>query len=337
MRMKTQRSAFTLVELLVVIAIIGILIALLLPAVQAAREAARRSQCTNNLKQLGLALHNHHDTYGEFPPLREIGGGFHSRHSGIVLMLPFMEQGNAFDNIKAHKNVSPWSGSNNIWKVSIDGLGCPSSVDPNEYHGAHRSPSTKRNYMFCMGDKWEDQGGRRDLRGVFQDGNGGQNALSFRDITDGTASTIAMSERICMAGRQRVKDGGFSVGGVGSPQECNGSAPGGVLSNGKIESSRWSDGRGSYNGFFAAVPPNGASCTDSGGNIHDGPTLSSASSLHPGGVNVLLCDGSVRFVPDTVNAGNQSTSFNSISGGASPYGVWGNMGARNDGATPDLP
>ena len=92
-----RRQAFTLVELLVVIAIIGILVALLLPAIQAAREAARRTQCNNNLKQWGVALHNHHDTYKFFPPIRWLGGDHHDRRNAFVSLLPFAEQTAAYD------------------------------------------------------------------------------------------------------------------------------------------------------------------------------------------------------------------------------------------------
>ena len=103
MKLSSRRSAFTLVELLVVIAIIGILVALLLPAIQAAREAARRTQCNNNLKQLGVALHNHHDTYGYFPPIRHFGRGHHSRQNGFILLLPFMEETSTYDLIELDK------------------------------------------------------------------------------------------------------------------------------------------------------------------------------------------------------------------------------------------
>src|SRR3989304_6126583 len=135
------KFGFTLVELLVVIAIIGILIALLLPAVQAAREAARRSQCTNNLKQIGLALHNYHSAANCFP-FRQGGSGFHlapswgtdgaannqGRLSGMGLLLPYMEQTALFQQITSRTTIGtrtsyswgwePWSGTNN-------GVACP--------------------------------------------------------------------------------------------------------------------------------------------------------------------------------------------------------------------
>jgi len=108
-----RRQGFTLVELLVVIAIIGILVALLLPAIQAAREAARRSECTNNLKQLGLALHNYHDTHRTFPYRQGGPGSSGNRLSGMVGLLPFMEQATLFDQIETGDSSGyvprPWS------------------------------------------------------------------------------------------------------------------------------------------------------------------------------------------------------------------------------------
>ncbi|MCR9120319.1 MAG: DUF1559 domain-containing protein, partial [bacterium] len=108
MKSHSNRQAFTLVELLVVIAIIGVLIALLLPAVQAAREAARRTQCVNSLKQLGLAHHNHHDTHGELVSYGP-ATGFNGRTSGYLPLLPYLEQGNLFDNAQSNCSGSnPW-------------------------------------------------------------------------------------------------------------------------------------------------------------------------------------------------------------------------------------
>ena len=151
-----HRAGFTLVELLVVIAIIGILIALLLPAVQAAREAARRAQCTNNLKQFGLAVHNYHDTYGSFP----MGWMIDTSHSGNpsgwgwqVYLMPFMEQGTLFDAMDPNQ-YSLYEVSNSlnprndchILQTEIDSSRCPSddtdSPNPNRRLSCAVDPDT---------------------------------------------------------------------------------------------------------------------------------------------------------------------------------------------------
>ncbi len=160
---KSRQPGFTLVELLVVIAIIGILVGLLLPAVQAAREAARRMQCQNNLKQLGLALHNYHDAYKKFvyrsggTGPRPNGSGLNdsnrARRSGFISMLPFLEQGNMWNAIKAgdatHAPEGPraWSGWG-PWNTSPGYMRCPSDSG---YSNARRTNS----YAFCTGDMVE--------------------------------------------------------------------------------------------------------------------------------------------------------------------------------------
>jgi len=327
-----KQKGFTLVELLVVIAIIGVLVALLLPAVQAAREAARRSSCTNNLKQLGLSLHNHHDTYGTFPAVRELTG-HHNRTTGFVAILPFMEGDNAYDQIKANPTVAPWNG-NDIWRQpSIAAFMCPSSTAPATLNGGQ---TMWRNYHFCLGDRYRNQGGSmRTTRGVFRN----QKGTRFADITDGTSNTIALGERIAMTAGARISTGGFSAtfDTQTSPEICATSATGGILDDGRIESSRWNDGQPSYSGFFTCVGPNGPSCGRSAGsgNIHDGPNLATVSSLHPGGAMVGLADASVRFIPDTVNTGDLSQPFPTA--GPSPYGVWGALGTRGSGEVQSVP
>jgi len=324
---KVTRRGFTLVELLVVIAIIGVLVALLLPAVQAAREAARRSSCGNNLKQLGLGLHNHHDTFLRFPVTRNLpGSGVENRRSGFVQLLPFIEMDNAYQNIKALPGRRPWQG-HAIWRVKIPTYECPSSVPPSDFNGGQ---VTGLNYRFCVGDSVRNHGQMTNTRGVFQR----QNALRFRDITDGTSNTVAMSERIAMQTASKTNTGGFSGNGNPTPNAgtCAGAESTGTLANSRIENSRWQDGRISYCAFQTILPPNAPSCTDSSGNIHDGQwVLISASSLHPGGAQVQMADASVRFVSETIDSGDPALDY--VTSGVSPYGVWGAMGSRNGGET----
>ncbi len=170
MRHRRTASGFTLVELLVVIAIIGILIALLLPAVQAAREAARRSQCTNNLKQLGLALQNYHDVIKVFPPRKGGSNGCSAnawcsnrgRKSGFIPILPYIEQNPLYERIRAGDPTGATSGGNvvppdgpagwqawSVWNDAPDALLCPSDNGYPDKRGRYNS------YAFCIGDQVE--------------------------------------------------------------------------------------------------------------------------------------------------------------------------------------
>lgn len=180
-RSSHRRSAFTLVELLVVIAIIGVLIALLLPAVQAAREAARRTQCVNNLKQLSLACHNYHDVNQKFPP--GYGKGPNSRAWGWgTFILPHMELGNLFDTLNPdlingqYPTNVPTSPADNIYNSPVDAFICPS--DPGSHLNPHYGNFSKSNYPPSEMPFLRD--------GVAQ---------SFRDITDGTSNTMIIGER----------------------------------------------------------------------------------------------------------------------------------------------
>jgi prepilin-type N-terminal cleavage/methylation domain-containing protein/prepilin-type processing-associated H-X9-DG protein len=205
-----RRAGFTLVELLVVIAIIGILVALLLPAVQAAREAARRMQCSNRLKQLGLANHNYHDVNKCFPPY--IGGTGEDpdgtypgddictrfNMSGRVSLLPYYEGQQIFDRAKANNfGPVPWSTFRDVWTVRIPTLMCPSDEEM-------RSNFGNASYHFCLGTTVLDA---ENIRGAEWAGppNGVYTQLGttgsrvkmrkIRDIRDGTSNTIAMAEK----------------------------------------------------------------------------------------------------------------------------------------------
>ena len=206
-----RRVAFTLVELLVVIAIIGVLVALLLPAVQAAREAARRTQCNNNLKQLTIALHNYHDTYLYFVFRRGgTGGGTalqsnQNRLSGFIPLLPFMEQKPMYDQIAAGDptttpdptppmgqtawNQWPTTGRHIGWNDSPDMLLCPSD------NGYSTKVGRLNSYAFSNGD--QVQGATSGISGHMRGPFGlSANVYNMSHITDGTSNTAAFSERV---------------------------------------------------------------------------------------------------------------------------------------------
>jgi len=222
---RVRKAAFTLIELLVVIAIIAVLVALLLPAVQQAREAARRSQCKNNLKQLGLALHNYHETFKLFPP--RCGGGddpgdhggstayfpnshfdesFTGNMSGLGYLLPYVDQAPRYNNIMAacatasNLSLRAWDG-NLMYTQDVPVFLCPSDPDP----GGNRG---RNNYRFCAGDfgrrhrlqydpfSW---GGENPIQGIF----GVSSSINMAGILDGSSNTIMMSERCQGVGGNR--------------------------------------------------------------------------------------------------------------------------------------
>ncbi len=336
-----KRQAFTLVELLVVIAIIGILVALLLPAIQAAREAARRSQCQNNLRQLGLALQNYHDAIGVFPYRQggtgqsapaEGGGGNNNAGSGFIVLLPFIEESSLYEQISsAGFGPAPWASNNANWVTNITTLLCPSDRRPttinDSVYGQHHGAT---NYSFSGGD-WIPADGYdpadREPRGMF----GFRTNRRIADLHDGTSNTIAMSEHT-FSQDARAKLGnlatGFSISGLRSnPSSCFGSldSTGRTYSGGtsRRRGQGWPNGCPFFSGFNTIIPPNGPSCTPSnwGGNAGILPP----NSRHPGGVNVVLADGAVRFVTDNIDTGDLTRA--TVNSGPSPYGIWGALGS----------
>ncbi|HUT93092.1 MAG TPA: DUF1559 domain-containing protein [Thermoguttaceae bacterium] len=343
-----KRRGFTLVELLVVIAIIGILIALLLPAVQAAREAARRAQCTNNLKQLGLALHNYHDSNNTFVYRKGGTGngitnydGNGNRRSGWMSILPYMEQGPMWDLIKAGDATTAPEGPRGWygwgpWDRPPGTILCPSD---GALPALNTDTTGLHNYAFSVGDQVGNIRDVTTVRGIFS------YALCTRiaDIKDGTSNTIMMSERLKAnygsrtAGQgqiEHVLGAAFAVGGVTtSPGVCLTVSDGKYFLNGTSVTgefgSNWSDGQPENIAFNTVLAPNGPSCGDDpDGNDHVNLVIPPASR-HPGGVNGLLADGSVRFVSETIDTGTLTAS--QPDPGVSVYGVWGALGSKAGG------
>jgi len=345
-RLRTSHG-FTLIELLVVIAIIATLVAILLPAVQQAREAARRSTCKNNFKQLGIALHNYHDTFNTLPPgcfltdqyqtgTINMGG---RRKGAHVSILPYIEQGAIYDLFAADNFVTvPWDTNFVPNQAKIPMLQCPS--DPASTVNASNGHT---NYMFSRGDsltdnnRWAGNNGA-GMRGMFPqlgdsatDGSYGK-AQKFADILDGLSNSIAMSERIkAKAGSNLVADGVTAqIANTfrGNPSLClaevNGN--GEYIGTNILRSSgtRYSDGTIAFTGITTIVGPNKASCHNgAGSDENDG--IFDPTSQHKGGVQVLMGDGAVRFVSNNIDTGNLTVG--SVTSGKSPYGVWGSLGS----------
>ena len=292
--MKTRRRGFTLIELLVVIAIIGVLIALLLPAVQSAREAARRAQCVNNLKQIGIAMHNYHDALGSLP-IGEVRG---TSYSALSQALPFIEQGNSYNAI----NFSLVQGNtaNDTARMTILGvLLCPSDI-------ANRLPSrgAATNYFANKGTNviWQDPVGPNAAlpaaNGVFIYGE----ISRFADITDGLSNTAFYSERVLADGSNAIvsplEDVFFPKSAPSTAdealQQCLALDINDLSNQAPVfMGAPWLNGQHTYQ---QSSPPNGRSC---GFFVVNRATMP-PSSRHPGGVNLLAGDGAVKFIKQSI-------------------------------------
>jgi prepilin-type N-terminal cleavage/methylation domain-containing protein/prepilin-type processing-associated H-X9-DG protein len=307
--MRTQlhkpRRGFTLIELLVVIAIIGVLIALLLPAVQSAREAARRAQCVNNLKQLGIALHNYHDTIGTLPLGRSIP--FDRSFSQFARILPYIEAGSIATAINFDLAYStPANLTAAQTRVSV--LTCPS--DAADAVPAETGPTSYRANEGTSVVMWH---GKSDPTNI-NAGMPAPNGLFFSDmkvniagIRDGTSNTAAFSEHVLGDFSQTIateKADTFAPGTYpANPDEavqfCRDVNWRDVARQGYSNvGAPWLWGYHSTSSYWHSGPPNTKSCMYPPSRI-----MTVANSYHPGGVNVCFADGSVRFVKDTVAIG----------------------------------
>lgn len=317
------QSAFTLVELLVVIAIIGILIALLLPAVQAAREAARRSQCTNNLKQLALALHNYHDTYQTFPRYCQLlampNAASQRAYSVHVKILPYIEQQALQDRITqlSSNYYSEATVANSlVWDTPISPFKCPSDQDQRNYYGTPNNRGVC-SYPVCSGSNIGWDVSESHQNGVFHR----ITETKIADIFDGTSNTILIAEHVLGDGDNALwtepADVATGVAWTGPLSTIAGPITQSILddygkkcyANRTTHSSaaggRYHLANYTYTVFNTLAPPNWQypSCFVTLAGIGNCRGVIPARSRHPGGVNHALTDASVRFISDTIELG----------------------------------
>lgn len=322
---RNRRGGFTLIELLVVIAIIAILIALLLPAVQQAREAARRSTCKNSLKQIGIALHNYHNTHNVFPPGYIYDGSTETREQWgwSTFILPDMDQAPLFEQLQVSQRAlhqvlaTGNSGQAPLLRTSLPIFRCPtdpggnngdSLVHQNRHFGGGVGTSagglgnyavSASNYMGVMGnqERCPNQGANTANNGIFFYNS----SVRIRDIGDGTSNTFMVGER----------DG----------ETCRGGTWIGVRNS--------YSGTGSRGQYVVVGGAHGAS-TVLNADPWDGNNLCGEgfSSLHTGGAQFVLCDGSVRFISENINF--NSTNRNATNANAANMGTYQRLMRRND-------
>jgi prepilin-type processing-associated H-X9-DG protein len=327
-------------------------------------------QCGNNLKQIGLALHNYHDTFKTFPPRKGGTTGTFAgtarnnqnggRLSAFVPLLPFYEQAPLYQTIQggdpgstnlggpiAPGGPCAWCSWPNPptagytvggWDRSPINIQCPSDTTVFNAVGNVR----RNNYAFNIGDMVTNALNSNAPRGVF----GNTIGCTIAEILDGTSNTLVTSEHlkvsfgISTVVAKQIKNGQGTATSIANitntPNVCLTTSDGryfnaGVAVKGMF-GSLWTDGQAERVGFTTVLPPNAPGCTDdANGNADSVNVILPPSSNHPGGVNAGLADGSVRFIAETINCGNLGIA--QPANGPSNYGVWGSMGSKAGGDT----
>jgi prepilin-type N-terminal cleavage/methylation domain-containing protein len=347
-KVRQAKSGFTLLELLIVLAIIGILVGMLLPATRSVREASRRTQCMNNLRQLGLAALNYENALGEFPMavgLRDSNGELSERpFSGLISLMPFIEQNNVHDQIvnatefnqTSYPAYGPEFSNANYppWTMQIPRLDCPSSMPAETDFG-------QTNYAFSVGDAARGLYRLKKPRGAF----GCFVATKFSDVTDGSSNTIAMAEmgagepmsvqRGCVSnGEPAWLDDPSRVYDVVNDEKTDYVAGAEMIGRG----SHWANGSAGFGLVNTVLPPNSPSFKVMNSEYGDG--VYSAGGAHPGGITSVMVDGSSHFISTDIDAGepcSPTLTENELEqGAATPHGVWGASGTIAGGEVVDL-
>lgn len=312
--MRRRLPGFTLIELLVVIAIIAVLVALLLPAVQQTREAARRTQCKNHMKQIGLALHNYHDSHGKFPIGAGYGlsnyaastGGINNaprRAPWTVLILPYLDQANLYsqfdfsDRFKGCYNEEPTTGKNHTASLTpVPAYHCPSFNSPNDV--------LRTNYFGVMGggaDRAAWAHSTSKGRAFWDNGVLYINSkVALRDITDGSSNTIVVGETKYQLG-PKAPNGANRYGWASTIRGDTNTNGGTLAAVTDVKINEWNGDGNEQDTSFTANNAANKRGTVNGVDAEQNLQGRAFSSFHSGGCHFTFVDGSVRFVSENVS------------------------------------